>query len=138
MASQRPNNAGQSQITRDNMLNEPSDIHSQGQAQQTNFLQETGTHIGNMGHGVTEIGKGAFLGAATLASGAASGASSVALGAADAIKNTFGLAGSGGNATATNHPGSNTNMAASADPNSINIGMDESGYPNRPSFPHAP
>lgn len=92
------------------------------------IILKTGSQIGNIAHGATEMGKGFALGAASLARGGAQGASNVAQGAADAIKNTFGLGSTG----------SSTNMSGSTDPNTVNINMDGSAYPNRPSFPHAP
>ncbi|KAL2539292.1 Uncharacterized protein Adt_00270 [Abeliophyllum distichum] len=107
MASQGPNNThnaaivpGQAQMRRDDLLNQQSDIHNQGQG--TNYLGDTGMQVKNMAQGAADIGKGAAQGAAdigkgaaqgavNLARGAAAGASNMAHGAAGAVKNTLGM-----------------------------------------------
>ncbi|XP_075521612.1 uncharacterized protein LOC142554823 [Primulina tabacum] len=76
--------AGQPQLRRDDLVNQPSNLQNQGQP---NFLQETGTQVKNMAQGAAEIGKGAV----NLAMGAAIGAANVAQGAAGAVKNTLGI-----------------------------------------------
>lgn len=43
-----------------------------------------------MAHGAADVGRGAVLGAASLAGGIATGAANVATGTTDAIKNTLG------------------------------------------------
>ncbi|XP_073024106.1 uncharacterized protein [Primulina eburnea] len=80
--------AGQPQLRRDDLINQPSNLQNQGQP---NFLQETGTQVKNMAQGAAEIGKGAAQGAVNLAMGAAIGAANVAQGAAGAVKNTLGI-----------------------------------------------
>ncbi|KAL7105772.1 hypothetical protein ACP275_07G066100 [Erythranthe tilingii] len=103
MASQgHPNNtfnAGQDMNQAQMTRNEPSDVHSQGQA--TNFFQETGTNVKNMAHSAVNIAEGAVTGAAN-----------VAHGAADVLKNTLGMNSSGGTTT-TNHSGGTTNCPSS-------------------------
>lgn len=97
-----------------------------------------------MAQGAAEVGKGAAQGAVNLARGAALGAANVAQGAADAIKNTLGMNNPEntiiGSTTiaATNQPNSNTTMGSSTHSNSVNIDMDGSTYPNKPSYPHNP
>ncbi|CAI9773642.1 unnamed protein product [Fraxinus pennsylvanica] len=76
------------QMRRDG-LNQPCDIHNQGQG--TNFLQDTGTQVKNMAQGAADIGKGAAQGAVNLAREAAAGAANMTSGAADAVKNTLGM-----------------------------------------------
>ncbi|GER31734.1 late embryogenesis abundant protein-related [Striga asiatica] len=73
MESQRV--PGQAQMRRDNP---PSDTYSQGQT--TNFLEETGKQVKNMGQGAAEVGKGAVNLAANITQGAV-----------DAVKNTIGI-----------------------------------------------
>ncbi|XP_049367570.1 uncharacterized protein LOC125832463 [Solanum verrucosum] len=73
---------GQAQMRREDLLNQPSDIHNQSQA--TNLLQETGTQVKNMA-------QGAAGSAVNIARGAATGAANMAQGAADAVKNTLGM-----------------------------------------------
>ncbi|KAG8369660.1 hypothetical protein BUALT_Bualt14G0036900 [Buddleja alternifolia] len=83
MANQGPNNTynalqtpGQAQMWRDDNVNQPTDIHNQGQA--TNFLQETGTQAKNMAQGAVNITRGA-----------AARAANIAHEAADAVKDTI-------------------------------------------------
>ncbi|KAJ8553642.1 hypothetical protein K7X08_024320 [Anisodus acutangulus] len=71
-------------MTREDWLNQPSDIHNQSQGQATNLLQETGTQVKNMA-------QGAAGSAVNMARGAATGAAHIAQGAADAVKNTLGM-----------------------------------------------
>ncbi|KAK4735626.1 hypothetical protein R3W88_009887 [Solanum pinnatisectum] len=75
---------GQAQMRREDLLNQPSDIHNQSQSQATNLLQETGTQVKNMA-------QGAAGSAVNIARGAATGAANMAQGAADAVKNTLGM-----------------------------------------------
>ncbi|XP_022843647.1 uncharacterized protein LOC111367120 [Olea europaea var. sylvestris] len=76
-------------MRRDDLLNQPCDIHNQGQG--TNFLKDTRLQVKNMAQGATDIGKGAAQGAINLARGTATGAANIAFGAADAMKNTLGM-----------------------------------------------
>ncbi|KAL2463100.1 uncharacterized protein Fot_54337 [Forsythia ovata] len=124
MASQGPNNThnaahvpGQAQIRRDDLLNQPSDIHNQGQG--TNYLEDTGMQVKNMAQGAADIGKGAAQGAVNLARGAAAGAANMAHGAAGAVKNTLGMNPADNTAT-TNRPGNMGGAAGSNNPTSTN------------------
>ncbi|XP_073290694.1 uncharacterized protein [Primulina huaijiensis] len=139
MANQGPTNtgytghaaAGQPQLRRDDLINQPSNLQNQGQS---NFLQETGTQVKNMAQGAAEIGKGAAQGAVNLAKGAALGAANIAQGAAGAVKNTLGIntpdsaAPAGTTRTADmNLPADiDTEMGSSTNPSSIN-------HPSNPS-----
>ncbi|CAA2996978.1 Hypothetical predicted protein [Olea europaea subsp. europaea] len=76
-------------MRRDDLLNQPSDIHNQGQG--TNFLKDVILQVKNMAQGATDIGKGAAQGAMNLARGTATGAANIAFGATDAMKNTLGM-----------------------------------------------
>ncbi|KAH6770179.1 hypothetical protein C2S52_014982 [Perilla frutescens var. hirtella] len=110
MASQRhPGNTynaehdtNQAQMRRNNLVDQPSDIHNQGQATnflqemrrndlvdqpsdihnqaQTNFLQESGAQAKNVAQNAVGMAKGAAVGAASMAQGAAA-----------AVKNTLGM-----------------------------------------------
>ncbi|CAI9767216.1 unnamed protein product [Fraxinus pennsylvanica] len=122
MASQGPNNThnaaqipGQAQMRSDDLLNQPSDIHNQGQG--TNILQDTGTQVKNVAQGAVDIGKGAAQGAVNLARGAAAGAANMASGAADAVKNTLGMNPADKTGT-TNLPGNMGSAAGSNNPTS--------------------
>ncbi|KAF3669200.1 hypothetical protein BC332_27591 [Capsicum chinense] len=75
---------GQAQMRREDLLNQPSNIHNPSQGQATNLFQETGTQVKNMA-------QGAAGSAVNMARGAASGAANMAQGAADAVKNTLGM-----------------------------------------------
>ncbi|XP_055828644.1 uncharacterized protein LOC129896716 [Solanum dulcamara] len=75
---------GQAQMRREELLNQPSDIHNPSQGQATNLLQETGTQVKNMA-------QGAAGSAVNMARGVATGAAHMAQGAADAVKNTLGM-----------------------------------------------
>ncbi|CAN4100207.1 unnamed protein product [Withania somnifera] len=78
MASHGNDNSGQAQVRRD------------GQSQEHNFLQETGTQVQKIAQGAADIGKGAAQATVSVARGAALGAANIAQGAADAVKNTVG------------------------------------------------
>ncbi|XP_016470991.2 uncharacterized protein LOC107793208 [Nicotiana tabacum] len=127
---------GQAQMRREDMVNQPSDIHNQGQT--TNLLQETGTKVKNIAHGAADMAQGAAGSAVNMARGAATGAANMAHGAAGAVKNTLGINPDSHNTTDTatggnyfNHPGSinyndaNTNTSVPGDTN----------YPGSLNFP---
>ncbi|TMW82766.1 hypothetical protein EJD97_004988 [Solanum chilense] len=84
---------GQAQMRREDLLNQPSDIHNQSQS--PNLLQETGTQVKNMA-------QGAAGSAVNMARGAATGAANMAHNAADAVKNTLGM----------NHPHNTSNISS--------------------------
>ncbi|KAI3469979.1 hypothetical protein Pfo_026642 [Paulownia fortunei] len=115
-----PYNAGQdmsqAQMRRNEYVNQPSDIHNQGQA--TNFFQETGTQAKNMAQSAVNIAQGAAVGAANMAHGAA-----------DTVKNTLGMNAPDDTTTITgttmNHPSSTTGMGGSTYQSTTN-------YPSNP------
>ncbi|KZV26107.1 hypothetical protein F511_06033 [Dorcoceras hygrometricum] len=114
--------ADQPQLRRDDLTNQPSNLHNQAQS---NFLQETGTQVMSMAQGAAEIGKGAAQGAVNLAKGAALGAANIAQGAAGAVKNTLGINTPDPSGTActadTNLPADiDTEIGGSTNPSSIN------------------
>ncbi|KAL1542983.1 hypothetical protein AAHA92_20011 [Salvia divinorum] len=79
----------QTQLRKRDLVDQPSDIHSQGQA--TNFLQDSGAQA-----------KDAAQTALNMAKGAAVGAANMAQGAAEVVKNTLGMnAPKAGNSTTT-------------------------------------
>ncbi|WMV21845.1 hypothetical protein MTR67_015230 [Solanum verrucosum] len=94
---------GQAQMRREDLLNQPSDIHNQSQA--TNLLQEVTTisiklknrihcefyYCFQTGTQVKNMAQGAAGSAVNIARGAATGAANMAQGAADAVKNTLGM-----------------------------------------------
>ncbi|KAL3840948.1 hypothetical protein ACJIZ3_025539 [Penstemon smallii] len=127
MASQVPNNTytsgqGQTQMRRNDILNQPSDIHNQDQGH--SFLQETGTQVKHMAQGAADAGIGAAQGAVNIARGAAIGAANMAYGATDAVKHTLGLDSSDTTTTTTT---GTTNNATS---NTTSLGS--TTYPTNP------
>ncbi|XP_057766344.1 uncharacterized protein LOC131006321 [Salvia miltiorrhiza] len=68
----------QAQMRRRDLVDQPSDIHSQGQA--TKLLQESGAQAKDAAHTAVNMAKGAAVGAANMAQGAA-----------EVVKNTLGM-----------------------------------------------
>ncbi|KAL3639710.1 hypothetical protein CASFOL_014678 [Castilleja foliolosa] len=145
MASQGPYASGkvpgQAQMRRECDETLPqSNVHSQGQAQATNFLEETGTQVKNMAQGAADVSKGAALGAVSLARGAASGAANIAQGAADAVKNTMGInnpnASSGNTIGISNPRGAGAGSGINTTPNLMDSNIDVEGltYPEDTNF----
>ncbi|XP_042034332.1 uncharacterized protein LOC121780769 [Salvia splendens] len=88
--------SNQAQMRNRDLVDQPSDIHSQGQA--TNFLQESGAQA-----------KDAAQTAVNMAKGAAVGAANMAQGAAEVVKNTLGI-----NAPNANSNSNSTTSTAAA------------------------
>ncbi|XP_047976923.1 uncharacterized protein LOC125219098 [Salvia hispanica] len=88
----------QAQMRNRDLVDQPSDIHSQGQA--TNFLQESGAQAKDAAQTAVNMAKGAVVGAANMAQGAA-----------EVVKNTLGM---NANANANANANSTTSTAAAA------------------------
>ncbi|XP_017251902.1 uncharacterized protein LOC108222495 [Daucus carota subsp. sativus] len=86
--------SGQPQLRRDD-----------NQAQNTDFLNQTGEQVKTMAHGAADVASGAVQGTIFLAQGTASGAANVAQGASDVLRNTFGTGGEASSPSPQNHSG---------------------------------